>query len=322
MIYSIVIPVYKNEESLPDLLKQLEELQTHIRSRFQISLEVVFVVDGSPDQSFTILEKNLSKLPFSAQLASLSRNFGAFSAVRAGMAIAKGNYIATKAADLQEPTQLYIDFLSAMHKDEYDVVIATRATREDPALSKLFAEIFWGLYRRLIQNDIPAGGADVFGCRSEVRQNILKLREINTSLIGLLFWVGFKRKMLPYNRVAREKGKSSWSFKKKINYVMDSFFAFSDLPIRLMYFAGGIGIVFSIIFSLLAVWDKINHNVDVPGYTATILVISFFGGINLLASGIIGSYVWRSYENTKGRPDFIIMKHIESCPSNRSDSNV
>lgn len=314
MIYSIVIPVYKNEESITSLLQQLEKLEGRIRKEFNCKLEVVFIVDGSPDKSFILIEEQIDKLPFSFQLASLSRNFGAFSAVRAGLAIAKGDFIATKAADLQEPIELYVDFLSAMQNENYDVVIATRTSRDDPWSSKIFAKIFWEFYRKVIQNEVPSGGADVFGCKNEVRHNLLKLKEINTSLLGLLFWVGYKRKLIPYHRLARENGKSTWSLKKKINYVMDSFFSFSALPIRFMYFAGGIGIIFSIVFSALAIWDKINHNVAVPGYTATILVISFFGGLNLLASGIIGSYVWRSFENTKGRPDFIILKHLESKP--------
>jgi glycosyltransferase involved in cell wall biosynthesis len=314
MLYTIVIPVYKNEESLPDLLSQLEELNTCIQGQFGMSLEVVFVVDGSPDNSFGHLSSRMNQLPFPFQVAALSRNFGAFSAVRAGLSLAKGDFIATKAADNQEPIQLYVEFLKVLYQEKHDVVVAMRKSRDDPWFSKVMAKVFWGTYRRIIQNEIPPGGADVFGCTKEVRNNILKLRELNTSLIGLLFWIGFKRKMIPYTRLAREKGKSSWSFQKKIHYVMDSFFAFSDLPIKLMYFAGGLGITFSIIFSIMAIWDKLNHNVDVPGYTATILVISFFGGLNLLAFGIIGSYVWRSYENTKRRPDFIIMKHLDSVP--------
>lgn len=312
MLYSIVIPVYKNEESLPDLLCQLEELNSCIQKQFSASMEVVFVVDGSPDNSFGYLSNRLNQLAFPFQVAVLSRNFGAFSAVRAGLSLTNGDYMATKAADLQEPIELYLDFLRILSANDHDVVVAMRTSRDDPWFSQLMAKLFWGTYRRLIQDEIPPGGADVFGCTKEVRNNILKLKELNTSLIGLLFWIGFKRKIIPYTRLAREKGKSSWSFRKKINYVMDSFFAFSDLPIKFMYFAGGLGISFSVIFSLLAIWDKLNHNVDVPGYTATILVISFFGGLNLLAFGIIGSYVWRGYENTKRRPDFIIMKHLES----------
>lgn len=312
MLYSIVIPVYKNEESLPDLLSQLKELNSCIVKKFNSKIEVVFVVDGSPDKSFEYLSNHQYQLGFPSQVALLSRNFGAFSAVRAGLSLARGDFIATKAADLQEPIDLYIEFLQTLNQGTHDVVVAMRTSRNDPWFSQLMARIFWGIYRWLIQDEIPAGGADVFGCTKEVRNNILQLKELNTSLIGLLFWVGFKRKMIPYTRLAREKGKSSWSFRKKLNYVMDSFFAFSDLPIKLMYFAGGLGIMFSVIFSLLAIWDKLNHNVDVPGYTATILVISFFGGLNLLAFGIIGSYVWRGYENTKRRPDFIIMKHRES----------
>jgi glycosyltransferase involved in cell wall biosynthesis len=312
MTYSIVIPVFKSEGNLPALLDQMTTIQKSLNAIPGMELEVVFVIDGSPDGSYAYLRERQGRLSFRSKIVSLSRNFGAFSAVRAGLAQATGDYLATKAADLQEPAGLYLDFLKALHLEGYDVAIAERTGRADPVLTRWAATLFWILYRALIRNDIPPGGADVFACKREVSQNILRLREINTSLIGLLFWVGFRRKSIPYERLERKVGKSSWTLRKKLKYLMDSFFAFSDLPIRLMYVSGGVGILFSVVFSALAIWDKIHHQVNVPGYTATILVISFFASIQLIASGIIGSYVWRSYENTKRRPDYIVMKVDES----------
>jgi glycosyltransferase involved in cell wall biosynthesis len=314
MLYSIVIPVFRSESNLPALLQQLEEIQNEVIQIPSLDLEVIFVIDGSPDHSYELLRSKINQYRFAFKIVSLSRNFGAFSAVRAGLSASKGDYVATKAADLQEPASLYLDFIRALHIDNQDVAIGRRTGRKDPLLTRILAGIFWGIYRTVIQEEIPPGGADVFACKREVADRILNLREINTSLIGLLFWVGYRRVLIPYQRFERKTGKSSWSIRKKLKYVMDSFFAFSDLPIRLMYAAGGFGILFSVVFSALAIWDKLHHHVDVQGYTATILVISFFGGINLIAAGIIGSYVWRSYENTKGRPDFIVMRTDESEP--------
>jgi glycosyltransferase involved in cell wall biosynthesis len=304
---SLVIPVYKNEGSMPQLLEALEGLHRDLNGQ----LEVVFVIDGSPDNSASWLHTNLPKASFSAKLLELSRNFGSFAAIRAGLAAGTGQYFAVMAADLQEPPSLIIDFYKNLSNGLSDVVIGTREGRSDPLFSRLSARIFWGLYRRFVQRDMPSGGVDIFGCNEAFRNQLLLLPESNSSLVGLVFWVGFRRSFVKYTRQARQHGKSAWTLKKKIRYLSDSVFAFSDLPIRLLLFLGSMGLLVSLGLSFLVLSARLLGWVAVPGYAATVLVILFFAGLNSLGLGVIGSYVWRAFENTKDRPLSIVMRKTD-----------
>lgn len=300
---SLVIPVYKNEESIPYLLEAVQWIQLELKSDF----EVVFVIDGSPDQSYLKLKQLLPKFSFKYQLVRLSRNFGSFAAVRAGMSVAKGNYFAVMAADLQEPKELAVNFFTELQKNEYDIIIGTRESRNDPFFSKLSSMIFWRLYKKWVQPDMPTGGVDLFACNKVFQQELLNLPEANSSLIGLIFWLGFRRKIIFYHRQERQHGKSAWTLNKKIKYMMDSIFSFSDLPIKLLLNMGTLGILMSLFLSLVILFSKVFGLITVPGYTATILIIIFFGSLNSFGLGIIGNYIWRAFENTKRRPESVIL---------------
>jgi glycosyltransferase involved in cell wall biosynthesis len=312
-MYSLVIPVYKNEASLPDLLKALEELSTDLDGR----LEVVFVVDGSPDRSMELLANALPDCSFRSQLALLSRNFGSFAAIRAGLAEASGPYFAVMAADLQEPPELVAQFFRALESEPVDVTIGTRSERDDPVLARWPAQLFWALYRRFVQPEMPPGGVDVFGCNLAVRDRLLTLVESNSSLVGLLFWLGYRRKMIPYQRRARAHGESAWTFRGKLQYLSDSVFAFSDLPIRVLIGVGGLGLFVSAALGALVIAARMLGFIEVPGYAAIIITVVFFAALNTFGLGVIGSYVWRAFENTKQRPEAIVMSRTrhEGKPS-------
>jgi len=303
-MYSLIIPVYKNEASLPELLSALNLLQ----QKFSKILEVVFVVDGSPDNSYLYLKNHLADCTFPTTLILLSRNFGSFAAIRAGLKAARGDYFAVMAADLQEPPELVLQFFKVLESDEADITFGVREKREDPFLSRIFSYIFWSCYRKFIQKDIPPGGVDMFGCNRIFRDHLLDLNESNSSLIGLLFWLGFRRSFIPYHRQPRKHGKSAWTFSRKLRYLSDSLFSFSDLPIRILIFSGMLSMLFAIIFGIFLIIAKIAHWIFLPGYTTTILLILFFTGLNALGLGIIGSYVWRAFENSKMRPQTVIMR--------------
>src|SRR5690606_25080792 len=140
------------------------------------------------------------------------------------------------------------------------------------------------------------------------RQELLRLEESHGSLIGLIYWLGFRRKTVLYKRLAREYGVSAWTFRKKLNYLMDSIFAFSDLPIKLLIALGMLGMGFVLAFGMLIIGLKLAGSFAVPGYAATMLTILFFGSLNVIGIGIVGAYVWRSYGNTMGRPIAVEMK--------------
>lgn len=298
MKFSVVIPVYKNEASIPRLLEALSNMSLQLDGE----MEAVFVVDGSPDQSFGLLRAALDRLELPAQLLAHSRNFGSFPAIRTGLAAARGDYFGVMAADLQEPPELLIAFFKALALDECDVAIGTRTGRNDPYASRLASGLFWGLYRRLVVHDMPEGGVDVFGCNRIFRDQLLKLEESRSSLIALIFWLGFRRKLVSYERLERLEGKSSWTFRKKVDYMMDSIFAFTDYPIRLLVRIGVIGCLLSVALGVLVLAGHIWGRITVPGYAATMLVVLFFGMLNLLGLGLVGTYAWRGYENSKLRP--------------------
>ncbi len=307
---SLVIPVYRNEESIPSLLQALTDLAASMSE----PLEVVFVVDGSPDRSHALLSEQLPQLAFATQLLLLSRNFGSFAAIRCGLETARGKYFAVMAADLQEPPELIAQFFALLAQGEHDVVIARRDARKDPWLSRLGSSAFWGMYRRLINPQIPPGGVDVFACNRAFRDQLLALDESNSSLIGLMFWLGFRRGEISYQRREREHGKSAWTLGRKFKYMMDSVFSFSDLPIRMLLLLGMLGISVSVLLGIVVLAIRLGGGIALPGYAATMIAILFFGGLNAFGLGIIGAYVWRAFANTQRRPLAIVMQHRSHPP--------
>lgn len=305
--YSIVIPVYRNEGSIPSLLDALNRLSLSLDA----PLEVVFVVDGSPDASFLLLENQLSTVEFQARLILLSRNFGAFAAIRCGLSEASGDFIGVMAADLQEPPSLMREFFQALATKPLDVVFGKRLGRSDPRLTKVSSGLFWTAYRRLVQPDVPAGGVDVFALTSGFRDRLVALDEANSSLLGLLFWLGGRREFIGYHRLERQHGKSAWTFRKKLTYLLDSVFAFSDLPVRALVALGllGLGVAFGL--GVIVFLARVFSAYAVPGYAGTVLAVLFFGALNTFGIGIVGNYAWRAYENTKQRPASVISLRID-----------
>lgn len=298
MKFSVVIPVYKNEDSIPRLLQAVTAMARELGGM----LEVVFVVDGSPDRSFVLLRDALAGLGFPAQLLAHSRNFGSFPAIRTGLAVARGDYFGVMAADLQEPPELMVAFFRALQADECDVAIGTRTRRSDGWSSRLTSGLFWALYRRLVVPEMPEGGVDVFGCNRQFRDQLLGLQESRSSLIALIFWLGFRRKLVGYERLERQEGVSGWTLRKKVDYMLDSVFAFTDYPIRLLTRIGFMGCVLSVVLATVILIGHLSGGITVPGYAPTMLTVLFFGALNLLGLGLVGTYAWRAYENSKQRP--------------------
>jgi len=235
------------------------------------------------------------------------------------MQAASGNYFGVMAADLQEPPELILQFLEKLSSGQYDVVVGCRENRKDPLLSRTSSNFFWKLYKKFILSDMPNKGVDVFGCNSVFRDQLISLRESNTSLIGLIFWLGFRRGEVSYERLARLHGKSAWTFKKKLNYLLDSIFSFTDLPIKFLGMFGLIGVIVSLFLGIVILFTKFFGNIPVPGYAGTVLTVIFFGALNSLGLGIVGAYACRTFENTKNRPLAVTMA-IKRFDGSKPDS--
>jgi glycosyltransferase involved in cell wall biosynthesis len=308
---SLVIPVYDNEGSLPRLLREVGDLAGRVPG----GVEVVFVVDGSPDGSLKFLREHLPSWGVPSQLIELSRNFGAFAAIAAGLRHGKGDLFAVIAADLQEPPELILTFQKLMAAGDADVVFGCRTGRADPWSSRVMSGLFWWLYRRFVMPDMPAGGVDVFGCTRVVRDRLLELRESHTNLIALLLWLGFRRVFVPYERRARQEGRSAWTLAKKWRYALDSIFSFTDLPIRILL---GLGTIATVVAGIAAVtvfvfWQM--GQITVLGYTPLMLAIMSFGGLTAMGLGIVGQYQWLSLQNTRNRPGFIVKSTDDFGPT-------
>jgi len=299
---SLVIPVYRNEENLDRLLLEL----CGLRERLAEELEVVFVVDGSPDRCLEILQQKLPTMPLRSRLVSLSRNFGSFSAVLAGLNEGRGDYFAVLAADLQEPPELVLQFHEVLRSKSADIVFGFRTKRSDPWFSELTSTLFWLIYRKLVVKEMPKGGVDVFACSKEVRDHVLRFREVNTNLIALLFWLGFRRHYIGYERASRREGKSAWTLGKKLQYCLNSIFNFTDLPIRLLLVTGTLGTMIAVVAGFVVLLARLRGEVPVPGYTVIVLAVLFFGGLITLGLGILGQYLWLSLQNVRSRPNYLI----------------
>lgn len=299
--FSVVVPVYRNEASLPRVVERLIELA----SKLDGELEAVFVIDGSPDASLDAITQLLEDGRLRAQVLELSRNFGSFSAIRAGMRVGRGDFLAVMAADLQEPVEVVATFFELLEADECDIAFGARASREDNSFS---SRAFWWLYRKFVNPEIPKGGVDIFGCTRVVAQRIVSFPETHTSLIGLLFWVGFRRAFVPYDRVASD-GTSGWTTGRRLRYLFDSVYAFTDLPIILLQVVGVVGLVGSVVGGTIVLGAWMLGAIDQPGYTPLMIVILASASAILIGLGVVGSYVWRGYENGKARPLEIVASH-------------
>lgn len=299
--FSIVIPIYNNQEFIDELMVGCANLAQGLNK----PSEFIFVVDGSPDNSLALLKTALPKAQFNSTLITLSRNFGSFSAIRTGLQHAKGKYLFFMAADLQEPPSFILDAASILEANQTDIVIGKRKDRSDGFLNDLASNIFWNLYRRIIPN-VPSGGVDIFACNRQVRDALLELNESNTSLIGQLYWIGFRKTDLEYSRNPRKYGQSGWTFKKKVKYLKDSIFSFTDYPLKFLFSLGFLGCIISFLLGITLVYLRLTEVVQVPGYVAIMITIMFFGSLNLVAVGIVGEYLHRTFENTKQRSQSIV----------------
>lgn len=301
---SLVVPIYGNAGTITALIGAIE----HIADQIDGGLETIFVVNGSPDESRELLLTALATSKLRGRVVDHSRNFGSFAAIRTGMSLAQGDRIAVMAADLQEPPELVIEFLRQLASGDVDVVAGERRSRDDDGDTA--SKVYWRLYRRFVVSDMPSAGVDVFACTAAVRNVICSLESVHTSLVAQLFWVGFRRELIPYDRLPRP-GESGWTLRRKFRYLSDSVFAFTELPVRLLWLVGIVGITLGIVVGAIVLVARATGTITVPGYAATVLILLLFLSLNSLGLGIIGSYVWRAYDTIKRRPGAIVRDVVE-----------
>ena len=302
---AIVVPLYNEEKTLGQLVKRLQK----IIDTALFSVQVVLVNDGSTDKTQEIMDQVCKEKPEFKGIV-LSRNYGHQIAVSAGLQYtnsSKGVMIID--GDLQDPPELIHDFYDLLSKG-YDVVYAVRKNRKESFLKKLCYSLYYRLQRKIANFEIPIDSGDFSMLSTRVVKLINDMPEQDKFLRGIRAWVGFKQIGFEYERQERYAGDSKYTWGKLIQLAFKGIFNFSDFPIRFITRLGLVTIVFSLFYLAYNLYRKIFFN-DIPqGFTATILAIILFSGVQLISLGIIGEYVLRIYNQVKQRPLFIVDRTI------------
>lgn len=301
MKISIIIPVYYNEGSLWPLYNDIKE---KIIDLIDYEYELVFVNDGSKDDSYTIMT-DIAKNDKNVITVSLSRNFGSHAAILCGLAKCTGDCAVVKAADLQEPTELILQMVERWKKGD-NVVLAVRKDRQEGIFQKIFANTYYWLVRKTALPQMPKGGFDIYLLDKKVVKVLLALDEKNSALTGQILWSGFRTGVVEYTRLAREIGKSRWTLKKKIRLVTDTLFSFSTLPVTVVMWIGMLSFTGAGIWSILVLVSKLFGKISVSGWTTLFIFNLFSFGIIMLTLGILGGYLWRTFDASRNRPPYII----------------
>lgn len=301
MKVSIIIPVYFNEQNLIPLYTDICE---KIIARNEFDYEIVMVNDGSTDDSWNKM-KELHERDPKVKIISLSRNFGSHAAILCGLAQCTGDCAVIKAADLQEPTELLIDMVKKW-QDGYNVVLAVRSGRKESAGQKLFANMYYWITRKVALPNMPKGGFDVYLIDRKVINTLLSFDEKNSALTGQILWSGYRTALVSYERKAREIGTSKWTLAKKIRLVKDTLFSFSALPIAIVSGIGFVSFLGGIIWAIYVFIAKLLGKIPVSGWTTLFIFNLLSFGIIMLTLGILGEYLWRTFDASRKRPPYII----------------
>ena len=303
---SIVIPVYYNADTLELLYQDMRE---KILGKLG-DYEIVFVDDGSGDDSWQVMNSLRSRYPH-IRLVRLSRNFGEHAALLAGLSVCTGDCAVTKQADLQEDSGIILEMYESWKRGN-KVVLAVRKERKENPVKVFFANLYYALIRRIVNKNMPVGGCDCYLIDRKVIEVLQRLDEKNSSLTLQVLWAGFKTDMIYFVRQDREIGKSRWTLAKKVKLVMDSVMSFSYFPLRVM---SGLGIFFNILAVILLVIvliEKFTKNTPIVGWTSLMCVVLCASGIIMLMLGILGEYIWRALDAARSRPPYIIDELLEN----------
>ncbi len=308
MLISLIVPCYNEEQSLPILKKAIEAV-TSVRSEFEY--ELIFIDDGSKDGTLSLLQK-YSEGDSSCHYLSFSRNFGKEAAMYAGLCEAKGTWVGILDADLQDPPSLLPQMFDLLSDEDCDMVATRRVSRiGEPKIRSFFARRFYSLINRLSDVDIVDGARDFRLMKREVVDSILLVSERQRFSKGIFSWVGFHTKWIEFENIERSAGETKWSFWKLFRYAIDGIISFSTIPLRMATYTGFLVSAAAFIYMLYYVIRTIIAGVigtPAPGYPSLLSIMLFLGGITLLALGILGEYMARTYMEVKQRPIYLVRR--------------
>ena len=300
-LLSIVAPAYNEAENIDEFYSRILESTKDLN----LDIEIIYVNDGSLDKTIDVIYKQKENNDHITAI-DLSRNFGKEIALTAGLDYSSGDAVVVIDTDLQDPPEL-IPKLVENWNDGYDVVNAKRIKREgESSLKKITSYIYYRVLFRLSDISIPKDIGDFRLLDRKALDALLKLREKHRYMKGLFVWVGFKQKEIEYEREARFKGKTKLNLLSLFNLAFDGLTSFSIMPLRLASIIGFLSAVTGFLYGATIVIKTIFFHEPVAGFTSLVVLITFFGGIQLLSIGIIGEYIGRIFNETKNRPLYIV----------------
>jgi len=315
---SVVIPVFANEASLGPLFEQIRVVESRL-AEMGLALELIFVDDGSRDNSFAEILRIRDRRP-ETKVVKLTQNFGEHLASKAGLRLVTGECFAILAADLQDPPDLLVE-CAARWQAGAKFVICERIGREDSAASKAFSALYYTILRAIVMPDYPKGGYDL-----ALMDRALQPYLVNSSKLApiplLAYSLGFTPEVITYHRERRIHGRSRWTLRKRLNAFLDVMLGFSATPIRLVSGIGVIVAATSFVFGIVTIAETLIRGVDAPGWASIVSLISFLLGVVIAMLGIIGEYLCRIFDEINKRPDVVIDQILDgrSHPSARGES--
>jgi dolichol-phosphate mannosyltransferase len=305
MVISVILPTYNEEENLPLLYKSLsavtEELGDH-------SFEFIFVDDCSSDRTPLILSE-LKALDPRVQIIRFARNCGSHAAVEAGLHYCRGDAAIVLATDLQDPPEIIPRLIEQWQKG-FNTVWGVREKREGEGFITLAcSRAYYFLMNRLTDVKQPPTGADVFLIDRAVIDALMSSPEKNSELFMRIAWLGFSQSSIVYVKEARHAGYSKWTFSKKFKAFFDSLIPFSFVPLRFMSLIGFVSASLGLVYGILVVINKLRGGVGFEGWSSLMVVVLLLGGFQMAMMGMLGEYLWRTYDEARGRPKYVIEKN-------------
>lgn len=301
-LISIVVPTMNEEENIRRFYDAVTAVTHSLRD---FAWELIFVDDGSTDQTLEHI-LSLRKADPSVRVLQLSRNFGSYAAIRAGLEYAKGDACICISADLQDPPELFRAFV-ARWRDGHDIVWGVRQRRADPWSKKVLAALFYRVVRRLSLADLPERGMDCGLFDRKVVDAFRQIPDKNAITFMTVYWMGFRQARVLYDREARRFGTSKWPIGKRVKSALDVITAFSYLPVRLISYVGLAMAVLAFVGASIVLFDRFVLGIGGQGWPSLMVVVLFVGGVQMLMLGVLGEYLWRINSEVRGRPQYIVM---------------
>jgi dolichol-phosphate mannosyltransferase len=307
--FSVVIPIYKNAGNLPITVPFVIEQAPILFPEYDF--ELIMVNDGSPDDSWSIMQEYRRQYPSVIRIASFTRNFGQSAAIYYGLSLATGDVIGVISADLQDPFELFADMLKKWEEGSL-LVCGVRNNRNEKGLGVIFSKLTHKMINRFINPDYPEGGYDFYLMDATVRDKLLKIKQKNGQPQISLLWMGVPTCFIGYTRKKREVGKSGWTFSKKIKLFIDIFTTYTYLPLRVISGLGILAAIAALAYTVYLLIAAFLMERTVPGWTTLAVLITFFSGAIMFSLGVIGEYMWRVLDNVKNEPMYLVSDKPDS----------